>query len=738
MRRWLLLLSLLICCAAVAFARHSLAPMRGLRAEFFPNANWTGPASLVATDETVTIDGVAAQLSGPLRGAFSIRWSGYLTIASGGVYRFSTRSDDGSKLYVDDLLVVDNSGVHGPQASSGVASIGPGSHRVTLEYFQSDGGFELEWEWGRAQGPLAPVPRWRLSQAPVAPATLVAVRVLDWALAIALVAAVMAVTAIAGGSWTFERGMPRAARFERFPRSACLALFVCLAVLETWPLASNPGRLSRNDNGDTMLNEWTIAWVAHQAPRAPARLFDANIFYPERRTLAFSEAMIVQGMLAAPVIWLGGSPVLAYNLVLLAGFVLTGWAACVLIARWTGDWIAGVVSGVLAAFNAHNLTSLPHLQAQHVEFFFLSLMSLDLLLRDPRLRHAVSFAVSFTLQALTSYYLLVITGFATAACLVVRPAEWRRQGATLARWLAVSAGIGAILLTPYLLPYWRVSRDHGFKRVPENVLQAILPDYLMTPSRLDRWIFGPVQAYNPLFPGVVCLALAAYALTRGRALADARARMCAAFGVCGVVLSFGLAVPGYETLHRAFPPLWGIRAVSRFGYLGIVAAALLAGYGVAALRRRLPADWRQSCVAVTLVAAAIGETLAMPIYYVPFDGVPAIYRRVARGEGVVAELPLPSPRGIALNSPYDLNSTAHWRPMLNGYSGSVPASYGVHYQALRDFPSDGAIAALKSYGVRYVFVHRDQFEPAAADRIDRMPELRRVAAEGEIVLYTLE
>jgi len=691
------------------------------------------------TDPTVTIEGVASHLSAPLRGAFSIRWSGYLTVAAGGVYRFATRSDDGSKLVVDDLLVVDNGGVHGLQSSTGTVSLGPGSHRVTLEYFQADGSFELDWEWGRGDGALTAVPSWRLSREPVTSATLVAARALDWALGIGLMATVAAGVVIAGGSWTFERGVPSAARFARFPKTASLALFVGLALLETWPLASAPGRLSRNDNGDTMLNEWTIAWVAHQAPRAPTRLFDANIFYPERRTLAFSESMIVQGMLAAPVLWLGGSPVLAYNLVLIAGFALTGWAACLLIARWTNDWMAGIVSGVLAAFNAHNLTSLPHLQTQHVEFFFLSLLILDRLVRDPGLRHAVSFAVLFTLQALTSYYLLVITGFATAACLVVRPWDWRQRGAKLARWLAASAAVGAILLAPYLLEYWRVSRDHGFKRVPENVLPASLLDYLMTPSRLDRWVFGPVQGDNPLFPGVVCLALAAYALTRGRALTDARARMCAAFGVCGVVLSFGLAVPGYATLHRLFVPLWGIRAVSRFGYLGIVAAALLAGYGAASLRARLSADWHQTCLVFTLVALAIVETLAMPIGYTPFEGVPAIYSRLARGgEGVVAELPLPSPRGIALNSPYDLNSTAHWRPMLNGYSGSVPDSYAKHYQALRDFPGDAAIAALKSYGVRYVFAHREGFEPTVLDAIDRQTSLERIAEEGTIVLYSVK
>nr|MBA3885268.1 hypothetical protein [Acidobacteriota bacterium] len=48
------------------------------------------------------------------------------------------------------------------------------------------------------------------------------------------------------------------------PALALLALFTLLAVFHTWPLASAPGTLSRHDNADALLNEWAVAWVAHQ------------------------------------------------------------------------------------------------------------------------------------------------------------------------------------------------------------------------------------------------------------------------------------------------------------------------------------------------------------------------------------------------------------------------------------------------------------------------------------------
>ena len=188
---------------------------------------------------------------------------------------------------------------------------------------------------------------------------------------------------------------------------AALALCALLAVLHTWPLASDPAHLSRNDNADTVLNEWAMAWVAHELPRQPWHLFDAGIFHPERYALAFSEPLVVQGVLAAPVLALGASPVLAYNIVLLLGMTLTAWAMTMVMWRWTGDWAAGLVSGVIVAFNAHALTRLPHIQAQHAEFLPLGLLAFDALLRTRRWSAAAWLAIAVALQAMASVYLFV-------------------------------------------------------------------------------------------------------------------------------------------------------------------------------------------------------------------------------------------------------------------------------------------------------------------------------------------
>ena len=95
------------------------------------------------------------------------------------------------------------------------------------------------------------------------------------------------------------------------------AVLLGLAVLHTWPMATDPARLSRH-NDDEWLNAWTVSWVARQIVRDPLNLLDANMFYPTDDALTHTEPLIVPGLMRAPLRWFGASAMLTYNLLLLA------------------------------------------------------------------------------------------------------------------------------------------------------------------------------------------------------------------------------------------------------------------------------------------------------------------------------------------------------------------------------------------------------------------------------------
>jgi len=76
-------------------------------------------------------------------GNFALRFKGYLRIDRAGSYRFHLHSDDGSKLFLDDKLVVANDGVHPPSTVSGAVKLTKGTHKLTAGVFNAGGGVEL-------------------------------------------------------------------------------------------------------------------------------------------------------------------------------------------------------------------------------------------------------------------------------------------------------------------------------------------------------------------------------------------------------------------------------------------------------------------------------------------------------------------------------------------------------------------------------------------------------------------
>ncbi len=513
---------------------------------------------------------------------------------------------------------------------------------------------------------------------------------------------------------------------RRLSPLATLALFVLLAIVHTWPMATNPAGLSRNDTHDTIHHEWILAWDAHALATNPLGLFDSNTFYPERDTLAYSDHIIVQGIVGAPLLWAGASPVLAYNLVLMIGLVLTGWTTSLVVAKWTGSELAGLLSGSLMAFNAMTLTRFAEVQDQYLAFFPLALAALDRLLETPRVKHALHLAGWFVLQALTCGYLLAFTSLAFIAAVLVRPADWvgpRFRKVAPLLLLAGAVAIGALL--PFLLPYLRVSRGQGFSRAMDEVamFSAHLTDYLATGGRLHfaLWSHNFFER-DGLFPGVIGAGLTLTALVAGVAWRDRRARMAIGFGVVAFALSFGPGFPLYELVTRLFPIMAGIRGASRFGQLFLAAIAVLAGFGLAHVQRRVPS--RATMLGLLLIVGAHVEALRAPINYRAFDGLSPIFDELksAPAGTLVACYPFPPPREAFHNVDCMLASTRFWQPLVNGYSSFMPESYTRSAAALDAFPEGDTLAYLKGLGVTHVIVFPNKVSAPRLARLDAHPE----------------
>ena len=225
-------------------------------------------------------------------------------------------------------------------------------------------------------------------------------------------------------------------------RLGALTLCAALAVLHTWPLARDLAGQSRLDNADTALNTWVVAWVARELPRHPTHVFDAPIFHPESRTLAYAEHLLAQGVMAIPLRAAGLSATATYNMLVLIGLTLSAWAMWMLVTHWTGDVAAGAVAGLAFAFNAHLLTRFAHLQALHPEFVPVVLLALDAVVARARWRDGLLLGCGLALVGLTSIYLLTFVAGAVCVGLLARTLEWRAHPRATLTSAAIGVAVG--------------------------------------------------------------------------------------------------------------------------------------------------------------------------------------------------------------------------------------------------------------------------------------------------------
>jgi alpha-L-fucosidase len=111
----------------------------------------TGKIDLKAiTSSTVVKSGIAATINESVKQRkekYALSFEGYVKVNKDGVYHFATLSDDGSKLFINELEVVNNDGEHGSVEKTGKAALKKGYHKIRVVYFDSGGGNELKVYW---------------------------------------------------------------------------------------------------------------------------------------------------------------------------------------------------------------------------------------------------------------------------------------------------------------------------------------------------------------------------------------------------------------------------------------------------------------------------------------------------------------------------------------------------------------------------------------------------------------
>jgi hypothetical protein len=522
--------------------------------------------------------------------------------------------------------------------------------------------------------------------------------------------------------------------------------FTVLTVVMTGPLAFHLGTLARIDNGDGQFSIWNVAWVARTLVVDPLHVYDANILYPHRWTLAYSETNLGAGLLAIPVYWLTKNPYAAHNFVLLVSFVLAGTAMYCLVRYLVGDRSAAAIAGIAFAFCPYVFARTPHIQLLMTAGLPLTMLAFHRLADRPTVARGFVLGLTIAAQALfCGYYAVFAVLMVAFAVLVVASA--RSLWTTARYWIAaaVAAGTAYAGTWPLRLPYAVIQRDSGFFRSLDAARQfsADWRAYLASSAFAHSWMLGLIGHWKEvLFPGYVVLTFGAAGAVAGWSARGRTRETAILYGGLAVLACWASLGPDaglYRVLYHTISVFSLLRAPARFGIVVVMGLCVLSAIAIRALLSRTS---RPTVIATFLGAATIAE-LVVPLHFPWVRPVEPAYRFLAGlPRGPVLELPLYSQRFAFLRTAYMLNSTAHWMPLVEGYTDYIPQDFIDRTEVLGNFPTHESFAILDSEGVRYAVFHVDQYRAVARTELQNRlrqfaPYLQRRYADEKIWIFEL-
>ena len=440
-----------------------------------------------------------------------------------------------------------------------------------------------------------------------------------------------------------------------------------------------------------------------------------------------------------------------------------------------GSVAAAFLGAIAFAFAPVVIVRLAHVQLLMTLGLPLALLAFHRFVERQTALRTAALSGALVVSALCSGYYGIAAGVAVGLGFVyygVTRGLWRQP-----RYLAACAAamlLAALLVLPFFLPYLQLEAGGAaFRSIDETRRysadwRAYLTSTAHVQQRLLGWLVPFDRTAFPervLFPGFVVCTLALVAVVRavrrgaGLQACPSTCRETVGFytllALVGAWLSFGPAAGLYWLAYKLVPGFSLTRAPARLGILVVLALSMLASIGlatlVASLERRDQSSHppRRRIDLPPLVAAVATTLLIVELSAVPLDlrnalPMPAAHRALAPlPAGAVAEFPyLYLERDLYRNSLYMLYSTAHWHPLVNGYSDVIPEDYRQTVVAISTFPSREAFRLLRERGARYAIFHLNLYDRRSRekliDAIGRYQDyLRPLAQDGDVRLYEI-
>ena len=516
-------------------------------------------------------------------------------------------------------------------------------------------------------------------------------------------------------------------------------LYTALTLIYFWPLPRIWGDHLGPDLGDPLFNLYVLKWGVHQIRLGFPDLWNANIFYPTKGALAFSDHLLGPAAQLTLFLMVVPNAIAGYNFLFLTSFIACGLAVCWVCRRAGLSWTASALAGVMYAFSSFRLAQTTHIQILIAQWIPLTLWFWDRLLAERTAKNAVLFLAFYLLNLSGGCYLAYMIHFSLLAILICRAFAERRElvSPRSLRILAPVALVAGAAVVVLFLPYVRISRSLGLTRSPAEIQEfgATWVSYF-SPAQANIY-FGPqadellhgiwgdaadrfFRPENELFAGflpTILFFVGAFAAWRRRKEGpDVWARGLALSGLICFALSL---VRFYLPLMRIIPGLSGMRVPARFYAFVSLTIVYFAAVGLDFLLRRIGSLRLRAVVAAILAVVLAVELSPREILWEGLpreEELPQVYRWIRDQPDVKALLEIPI-AGDARETDYLYASTVHWKPIANGYGGYMPLSHQMLTDRIRYLPGPAVFPLLREWWITHIVVH--------ARRPDRARALRR-------------
>lgn len=534
-----------------------------------------------------------------------------------------------------------------------------------------------------------------------------------------------------------------ALRSTLLQRLAAVGLYLIIALATTWPVAQAPATTFPMGTTQAvtvpLFNVWTIWWNADRAAHGFDGYWDAPIFHPAKDAFAFSELQLTS-LIVAPIIWLNGSRVLAYNVYMWLSLVLNGiFAERLLRVLKVRSWaaIGGGAAMVMLPIVHWQLDVIQLAPIWGILWCWTACWQATHLPESARWPTAlargieIGATVSLTFHS-CGHHGLFLGLLAVATCWLL-PRRWLDRRL----WISLIAAsvVVAVTVGPFAIHMTRVMKAHNFVRTDALIgsLSGMPQDYLVAPgAQLIDWGSKWARPYWFLSPGWVKLALAGVAI--GLGLSRRRTRRITLFLALTVGLSFAMSLgtnlrlgswQPWPIMAKYVPGLGQVRNVFRFAFFTQIAVVIMSAQAVwwiwLRLRLKLLHQQRWRRVAhVFCLTLAVACAFEVRPYRIMVGGAPNEDANSAWIDFVKEQTPsgsavlcLPFPKAYECR---DFESTTRWmyygtfhgQPLVNGYSGFFPFEYFGTQDAINAPASYGGILAkLESQRVHFVVIAQD-------------------------------